>query len=121
MSTCMQGRLGGLACVLVLLAGGGNPLSEFQRAWWFPGALRGVSLRFELCGPVVDSRLASQPLDRRLLFAAQLPVSLLLAGAVGRVEASDGRSFASVPHNMTHDLRVSRRSEGVPEPIAVRL
>jgi hypothetical protein len=30
-------------------------------------------------------------------------------------------SFASVPHNMTHDLRVSRRSEGVPEPIAVRL
>jgi hypothetical protein len=84
--------------------------------------LRGVSLRFELCGPVVDSRLASQPLDRRLLFAAQLPVSLLLAGAVGRgVEASDGRSFASVPHNMTHDLRVSRRSEGVPEPIAVRL
>lgn len=79
----------------------------------------------EPCGLVVDSmvdaRSARQSIDGRQLFVAEPPMKQCEAGAVGRVQASDGRSFASMPHHMLHDLRVSRRSDGISESIAIRL
>ena len=70
---------------------------------------------------MVDARSARQSIDGRQLFVAEPPMKQCEAGAVGRVQASDGRSFASMPHHMLHDLRVSRRSDGISESIAIRL
>lgn len=80
-----------LAAHTTFLAAGSscNPLSEFRRTWWRPGDFRGAFLLFELCGLVPDARSASQSLDGRLLFAAELSMRLVGSGAVGRVEASD--------------------------------
>ena len=80
-----------LAHTTFLLAAGSscNPLSEFRRTWWRPGDFRGAFLLFELCILVSDARSASQSLDGRLLFAAELSMRLVGSGAVGRMEASD--------------------------------
>ena len=81
-----------LAHTTFLLAAGSSckPLSEFRRTWWRPGDFRGAFLLFELCSLVPDARSASQSLDGRLLFAAELSMRLVgTSGAVGRVEASD--------------------------------